>query len=176
MRKVLLTALLVSSLAGPAAACTCLAYDPEDPAHWRQDWQAAEAVVLAEITGQSTEPAVPWFSRRHVLGTDSPLRRRIVLSLRVTHSWRGPLAAGTPIRVAKVDGASCGYERWWASRVHLLYLRRGEPWLAGLCSPSRPVTDPAEAIRQMDAEIARHVGALPLHGSSATPRPALPSR
>lgn len=176
MRRALLATLLASGLAGPAAACTCLAYDPQDPEHWRQDWQAAEAVVLAEITGQSTEPSTPWLSRRHVLGLDSPLRRRVVLALRVTHSWRGPVAPGTPISVAKVEGAACGYERWSASRVHLLYLHKGEYWMAGLCTPSRPVADPAEAIRQMDAEIARHVGAPPVAGPSPTPRPALPSR
>ena len=159
MARTLIVLMLLASTSGVSQACTCQASGEDEAANWRQAWEDARAVVMAEVVRQSAEPATSWLSRDHVLGFESPLRRRRLLHLVVTHSWKGELVQGAPFVVEKVDDSLCGYGRWHQSHLHLLYLRKRGHWVAGLCSPSRPVADAASAIRRLDAEIARYTGA-----------------
>lgn len=157
MHRPLRIALLLLGMVGCAQACTCMRPDDEI-ADWRRQWSAAEAVVLAEVVGASSERRTRWFSRDHVLGHDSLLRQRPVLHLIVKHRWKGGLKEGASFIVEKVDGSTCGYERWHQSREHLLYLSKRGPWQAGLCGLSHPAPDSNDAIRKMDAKLASYLG------------------
>ncbi|MGM9480093.1 hypothetical protein ACS5PN_02765 [Roseateles sp. NT4] len=160
MHKRIALALLLTSLAGTSLACTCMR--PEDEAADRQrQWADAQVVVLAEVVGESSEPSTRWFSRNHVLGHDSPLRRRALLHLVVKHRWKGELTETSAFVVEKVDGSLCGYESWGQSRQHLLYLSRAGHWRAGLCGLSHPAPDATEAIQAMDAELASRLAERP---------------
>lgn len=157
-----LSALLLASACGASSACTCQRLGDEEAVAWRQAWDGARAVVMAEVVRQSSEPATPWLSRDHVLGFESPLRRRQLLHLVVKRRWKGELAEGASFAAERVEGSLCGYERWHQGRLHLLYLDKRGHWVASLCSPSHPVVDAASAVKQLDAEIARHLGAANL--------------
>lgn len=154
MRELFLAVTLLAAV-GTAQACSCVPQGADEAVYWRERWAFSQAVVLAEIVGESSEPTTSWLSRDHVLGWHSPWRRRQLLHLVVTHRWKGDFATGEALVVEKVDGAMCGYERWTQARHHLLYLTKNKHWVASLCGMSHPVFDTATAIREQDAEIAR---------------------
>ncbi|MFG6431289.1 hypothetical protein [Roseateles sp. LYH14W] len=155
MRELLLAVTLLAAAAGSVQACSCVPPGDDEAAYWRERWAFSQAVVLAEIMGESSEPTTSWLSRDHVLGWHSPLHLRPLLHLVVKHRWKGDFAVGTALVVEKVDGSMCGYERWTQARHHLLYLTKNKHWVASLCGMSHPVFDTASAIRKQDAEIAR---------------------
>lgn len=163
MRKSLGALLLLVAFAGASPACECRPPGGNEAAEWRMHWDDARAVVIAEIVGESSEPATAWFSRNHVVGFSSPLRRRPLLQLIVRHRWKGDLADGSTFVVEKVDGATCGYEGWPKGRYHLLYLRKSKHWLAVLCGLSHSVVEVASAVKEQDAEIARFLGKPATH-------------
>lgn len=158
MRKSLCALALLATLSGISQACECRPPGKNEAAEWRAHWNDAQAVVIAEIIGQSSEPVTAWFSRNHVIGYRSPLRRRPLLQLVVRHRWKGGLMDGAVFVADKVDGPACGYERWERSRYHLLYVTQGKHWVASLCGLSEPVLDVASAIKEKDEEIARFLG------------------
>jgi hypothetical protein len=155
MRDRLLVFTLLLTVAGASHACTCMRPGKDVATEWNEQWNASPVVVLTEIVGESSEPATSWLSRAHVLGRASPLHRRPLLHAVIHHRWKGNLAVGATVVIEKVDGAMCGYERWWQSRYHLLHLNKRERWVAGLCGLSRPVPDVERGVGEQDAEIAR---------------------